>query len=143
MAEPTTTASLTFIAATVSVPAITVLGIPLGLRPDLLIAGFGGSLVAIILLNSVPTRNDTWRELIRTTIRRMSVACASSLTAGYFAPVMPLVPLLGSLMSDPVLLGTAFGIGGGAQEVLRFVIRKLGGGGVAAQPAAPEAREEA
>lgn len=40
MPEPTSTAAATIASAMVSVPAITLLGIPLGLRPDLLVAGF-------------------------------------------------------------------------------------------------------
>lgn len=38
MPEPTSTAAATIASAMVSVPAITLLGIPLGLRPDLLVA---------------------------------------------------------------------------------------------------------
>ena len=56
MPEPTTTtAVVTLAAGSIAVPALTVAGIPLGLRPDILLAGFAGSLVAIVLLNSVPT----------------------------------------------------------------------------------------
>lgn len=123
MPEPTSTtvAVATLAAASVSMPMLTLFGIPLGLRPDLLIAGFFGSLVAIILLNSVPGGDDTWPELIRTTLRRMFVAVASSLTAGYLTP---LALLLASL-PDPLLLSAAFGVGGGAQRVLVFVIARL------------------
>lgn len=123
MPEPTSTtvAVATLAAASVSMPMLTLFGIPLGLRPDLLIAGFFGSLVAIILLNSVPGGDDTWPELIRTTLRRMFVAVASSLTAGYLTP---LALLLASL-PDPLLLSAAFGVGGGAQRVLVFVISRL------------------
>lgn len=127
MPEPTsTTAAVTMVAAGVSIPMLTVFGVPLGLRADLLIAGFFGSLVAIILLNSVPGNVDTWRELVRTTLRRMLVACASSLTAGY---ISPLVLLMFSL-PDPLLLSAAFAIGGGAQKVLTVAISRVSGQGV-------------
>lgn len=119
MAEPTSTAALTLVAASLSVPMLTVLGVPLGLRADLLIAGFAGSLVAIILLNSVPSTGDTWRELIRTTMRRILVAVASSLTAGYLTPLA----LLMARLPDPLVLGVAFAVGGGAQQVLMSAIR--------------------
>lgn len=128
MPEPTSTtaaAVTTLAAAGVSIPMLTAFGVPLGLRADLLIAGFFGSLVAIILLNSVPGNGDTWRELVRTTLRRMFVAVASSLTAGYLTP---LVLLLSSLPA-PLLLSAAFAIGGGAQQVLTFVIRRVSGQG--------------
>jgi len=123
MPEPTSTtvAVATLAAASVSMPMLTLFGVPLGLRADLLIAGFFGSLVAIILLNSVPGGDDTWPELTRTTLRRMFVAVASSLTAGYLTP---LALLLASL-PDPLLLSAAFGVGGGAQRVLVFVIARL------------------
>ena len=111
-------------AATLAVPVLTAFGVSLGLRADLLVAGFSGSLVAIILLNTVPSTGDTWRELIRATRRRMSVACASSLTAGYLTP---LAMLLANGLPEPLLLGCAFAVGGGAQQVLMFAIRRLSG----------------
>lgn len=130
MAEPiqSTVAAATFVATSVSLPMLTVFGVPLGLRADLLIAGFFGSLVAIILLNSVPSEGDTLQHLVRTTLRRMFVAVASSLTAGYLTP---LALLLASL-PDPLLLSAAFAVGGGAQQVLLFVISRMSGRGVAA-----------
>lgn len=126
MPEPTsttTTAVATMAAAGVSMPIITVLGVPLGLRADLLIAGFCGSLVAIILLNSVPGVSDTWQQLLRTTVRRMMVAVASSVTAGYLTPLALLVASL----PDALVLSAAFAVGGGAQQVLTFAIRRVTG----------------
>lgn len=122
MAEPaTTTTAVTMAAGSIAVPALTVAGIPLGLRPEILIAGFAGSLVAIILLNSVPATGDTWSALLRTTLRRMMVALASSLTAGYLAPM---VMLIGQL-PDAAQLGSAFAVGGGAQRVLLAVLSRV------------------
>ena len=126
MPEPTSTAAVTFAAASVAVPTLSLAGVSLGLRPDLLIAGFSGALVAVILLNSVPSTGDTWRELVRTTGRRMAVACASALTAGYLTPLA----LLMASLPDPVALGVAFGVGGGAQQVLRAVIARVSPGSV-------------
>jgi hypothetical protein len=133
MAEPTSTAlaAATFVATSVSLPVLTVLGIPLGLRIDLLIAGFFGSLVAIILLNSVPSTGDTWRELIRTTLHRMFVAAASSLTAGYLTPLV----LLMANLPEPLVIGVAFAVGGGAQQVLMSAILRIRG--PQPQPGAP------
>lgn len=121
MPEPTSTAAATLVAAAAAVPALTAFGIPLGLRPDLLVAGFSGSIVAIVLLNSVPGTSDTWRELMRTTLRRMAVAVASSLTAGYLAPLALLVFNLPASL----LLGEAFVVGAGAQQVLVFFIQRF------------------
>ena len=123
MPEPTSTAAGI---ATVAVyagatSAITAFGVPLGLRADLLIAGFAGSLVAIILLNTVPGTGDTWQHLARTTWRRMAVACASSLTAGYITPLA----LLMASLPDALLLGVAFAVGSGAQGILRGVIERI------------------
>lgn len=108
-------------ATAIAVPALTVAGVPLGLRPDLLIAGFSGSIVAIVLLNTVPRTGDTWAELLRTTVRRMFVALSSSLTAGYLAPMALLVANL----PDALLLGCTFSVGAGAQQVLIFAIKKF------------------
>lgn len=121
MSEPTSAAAITLAAATSSVPPLMMLGVSLGLRPDVLLAGFSGALVAIILLNTVPPSGDTWRHLIGTTLRRMGVVLASSLTAGYITPAVLQV----TAPADALLLGTAFAVGGGAQQVLRGLIRKL------------------
>ena len=125
MPEPTSTtaaAAVTYAAAGLSVPVITAFGVPLGLRADVLIAGFFGSLVAIILLNSVPSEGDTWEHLVRTTFKRMFVAVASSVTAGYLTPLA----LLLANLPDALLLSVAFGVGGGAQRVLLILIAKFG-----------------
>lgn len=126
MPEPTSTAAVTLAATAVTVPALTAFGIPLGLRPDLLLAGFNGALVAIILLNTVPGSSDTWRALIRLSFRRMAVAVASSLTAGYSTPVVASL-----FTSDPALLSTAFIAGAGAQWVLLSLIKRFQGERVA------------
>lgn len=126
MPEPASaTAAASLVGAAVVVPMITAFGVPLGLRPDILIAGLSGSLVAITLLNTVPASNDTMTGLVRATLRRMAVAAASSLTAGYLTPLAMVV----SGIPDPLLLGGAFVVGGGAQHVLSAWIRKFSGQG--------------
>ena len=116
MPEPTSSAAgvITVASAAVSTSALSAFGVPLGLRVDLLIAGFAGSLVAIILLNTVPGSGDTWRELMRTTFRRMWVALASSITAGYATPLA----LLAANVPESLLLSMAFIVGACAQRVL-------------------------
>jgi hypothetical protein len=121
MPEPTSTATATIASAMVGTSAITLLGIPLGLRSDMLVAGFAGSLVSIILLNTVPPYGDTWRDLIRTTMRRMFVSIASSLTAGYLTPMV----MLAVALPDPLVMGAAFGTGAGAQKLLISIITRF------------------
>ena len=134
MPDPvSTTATATLAAASVTVPVLTAFGVPLGLRPDLLVAGFAGSLVAIVLLNSVPSTGDTWRLLVRTPVRRMAVALASSLTAGYLTPLAMLI----AAVPEPLLLGSAFAVGGGAQQVLMFAIRRFSGAVAPPDPPVP------
>ena len=128
MPEPTSTTAATLAAAAATVPALTAFGVPLGLRADVLVAGFAGALVAIVLLNTVPSTGDTWRQLLRATLRRMFVAMASSLTAGYLTPIAAVLAGL----ADPYMLGVAFAVGGGAQQVLLGAIRRI----TPAQPAA-------
>ena len=121
MPEPAATAaSTTLAAATAAVPALTAFGVNLGLRPDVLVAGFAGALAAIVLLNSVPTEGDTWLHLVRTTWRRIAVAIASSLVAGYLTPTL----MLAMPMADALALGLAFATGAGAQKVLRRAIER-------------------
>jgi hypothetical protein len=101
-------------AAAHAAPTLELLGVPLGLRADVLMAGFFGSLVAMALLNTVPATGDTWRELLRTSLRRMMVALASSATAGYTTPLMLLVDHI----PDGLLLSAAFVVGVFAQKQL-------------------------
>lgn len=119
MPEPTATATATLVAATATVPALTVLGVPLGLRPDVLIAGFAGSLAAIVLFDAVPSMGDTVLLLVRTSVRRMAVACASSITAGYMTPLALLV----TQVPEPLLLSMAFAVGAGAKWWLSRLMR--------------------
>lgn len=124
MPEPTTTTvAATYVATAVAVPIITAFGVPLGLRADHLVAGLSGSMVAMVLLNSVPSTGDIWSEMVRTTLRRMFVALASSLTAGYLTPLLMVMINL----SDSFIVGAAFAVGGGAQQFLSAVIKRLGG----------------
>jgi hypothetical protein len=120
MAEPITTTSTLAGAATIAtagavvVPALTIFGVATGLRADMLIAGFAGSLVGIVLLNTVPSGGDTWRAMVDTTFRRMATAVASALAAGYLTPLV----LLLANVPDSLQLGAAFAAGGGAQRIL-------------------------
>lgn len=122
MPEPTTTAATaaTVAGAAVSTSALSAFGVPLGLQADVLLAGFFGSLVSIILLNSVPGGSDTWRGLLRTSMRRLTVAWASSITAGYLTPLT----LLMANVPPALLLSMAFLVGAGAQRVLVALMRR-------------------
>ncbi|MDR0213241.1 MAG: hypothetical protein LBJ15_04465 [Comamonas sp.] len=121
--DPTTStaaAGLTVAGAAVSTSALHVAGVPLGLHADVLLAGFFGSLVSIILLNTVPGGMDTWQQLLRTSVRRLAVAWASSITAGYLAPLALLV----ANVPPALLLSMAFLVGAGAQRVLVALMRR-------------------
>ncbi|AEF90858.1 hypothetical protein DelCs14_3871 [Delftia sp. Cs1-4] len=122
MPEPTTTAAgvATFAGAAVSTSALTAFGVPLGLQADVLLAGFLGSLVSIILLNSVPGTTDTWPEALRTSLRRLAVAWASSITAGYLTPLTLLIANVPHML----VLSMAFLVSAGAQRVLLALMRK-------------------
>lgn len=98
----------------VAVPVLTVAGVSLGLRPDVLVAGLAGALCAIALLDAVPSTGDSWRELLRTSGRRVVVALASALTAGYTVPLVARADL-----GQAVELAGAFLVGAGAQRLLR------------------------
>ena len=122
MTEPLITpAATTMAAATATMPLLSVFGVNLGLRPDVLVAGFAGALVAIVLLDSVPAVIDTWMQMVRGTLRRMMVVLASALMAGY---ITPLVLLLATIPA-PLLLAAAFVTGAGAQKILAAMIERL------------------
>lgn len=122
MAEPTSTAvaAATFAMAGVAVPTLAVFGMQLGLRADVLLAGFLGALAGFSFLNTVPSTGDTLKELVRTTVRRGFVALASSTTAGY------LVPAMMDHAAAATVLACSFVVGAGAQKILIIAIDKFG-----------------
>jgi NaMN:DMB phosphoribosyltransferase len=122
MPEPTTVAIGTLTGQALAVPVLTVAGIGLGLRPDVLLAGFSGAVAAMTLLNTVPASGDTLRELVRTTFKRVGVAVGSSLVAGYTAPLVALINGLPAAM----MLGVSFIIGAGAMQLLPWLIERVG-----------------
>ena len=80
-----------------------------------------GSLVAIALLNTVPATDVSISGLLKSTARRMTVAAASSVTAGYITPaIMTTVGL-----NEALMLGSAFIVGGGAQQFLAGIINRF------------------
>lgn len=128
MPEPTSTTAAIVVPAAMAAPLITVFGVATGLRADVLLAGFIGSIIAMGLLNTVPGTGDTARDLLRTSIRRVVVAVCSSGFAGYLAPFgQELLQL-----SVPGMLGLAAVLGGGAQTLLPALIeaarRRVAGG---------------
>jgi hypothetical protein len=117
MAEPSIPfVTVTVAASAVSVTTVQLFGVPLGLRPELLVAGFSGALAGISMLNTVPSSGDTWLHMVRTSWRRMSVAVCSSLLAGYMAPLFA---------NETWLLGTGVVIGAGAQVILGAAVQSL------------------
>lgn len=136
MPDPTSTTAGIVTLATMATapPMLAVFGVPLGLRADVLLAGFSGAVAAMALLNTVPSTGDTWRELLRTNGRRLGVAVASSATAGYLTPLLALIDNVPAAL----LLSAAFGVGAGAQTVLASYIeriRRQAQGGAAKEPA--------
>jgi hypothetical protein len=132
MPEPTSTATATIAATSVAVPVLAVAGVSLGLRADVLLAGFAGAIAAITLLDSVPSTGDTWRELLRTSLRRVGVALGSSVAAGYLAPLLSFF----NGIPDYLVLSVAFVAGVGAPRLLPWIIERIKGG--PAVPAAPK-----
>lgn len=134
MPEPTipTAAAITLATQAAAVPVLAVAGVSLGLRADVLVAGFAGAVGAMALLNSVPSTGDTWQQLVRDSLRRMMIALASSATAGYLTPLA----LLMANVPDSLLLGGAFAVGAGAQQLLLAVLRRLGSNITGGEPPA-------
>ena len=127
MPEPTaTTAVVTIAAATATIPVLTILGVPLGVPPETLIAGFFGGLVGVILLNTVPPSDGGVWPALWTTARRMAVTFASSLTAGYVAPMFSgIIAVIPGVTPYGALLGAAFLVGAGAQRIMARTVQKF------------------
>lgn len=124
MPEPTSSAAATFAASAIAMPAVTVAGVSLGLRADVLLAGFAGAVAAMALLNTVPGASDTWRELARTTAHRVGVATASAAFSGYATPLLGLI----NGVPEALLLSVAFLAGAGAMQIMPWLIERLGKG---------------
>lgn len=105
-----------------AVQALTIFGVSLGLRPDILFAGFLGALASIVLLNSVPMAGSGgFSARMNNVIQRLFVALASAATAGYLAPLIEsVIPVL----SEAWLLGSAFVVGAGARILLQSFIKR-------------------
>jgi len=125
MADPTVPTAAVYLAAqAAAVPVLTVAGISLGLRADVLMAGFGGAVAAITLLNSVPADGDTVRALLRTSAKRVGVAIGSAVVAGYIAPLLALI----NGVPDLLMLSVAFVAGAGAPQMLPWLIDRFARG---------------
>lgn len=124
MTEPASTAAVTVAAQAVAVPVLTAFGMSLGLRPDILLAGFAGAVAAITLLKSVPSTGDTVVELLRTSAKRVGVSVGSAVTAGYTAPLVAFI----NGVPPGLVLGVAFVIGVGAPQLLPWLLKRLGSG---------------
>jgi hypothetical protein len=120
MAEPVAVSTLA--GSLVAVPVLTVFGMGLGLRGDVLMAGFSGAVAAMAILNTVPSSGDTTRELVRTTAKRVGVAVGSAVTAGYTAPLVILI----NNVPEVLVLSIAFVIGAGAMQILPWLIERFG-----------------
>jgi hypothetical protein len=124
MPEPTASAAATLAAQALAVPALTVAGMSLGIRADVLLAGWCGAIAAMALLNTVPSTGDTWIELMRTSARRIGVSVGSAVTAGYLAPLLGLI----NGLPESLMLSVAFVAGAGAMRILPIVISRIGRG---------------
>lgn len=124
MPEPIPSATVTLAAQALAVPALTVAGVSLGLRADVLLAGWCGAVAGMALLNTVPSSGDTWPDLVLTSLRRIGVSVGSAFTAGYTAPLLLLI----NGLPEIVMLSTSFVAGAGAQQILPWLIERFGKG---------------
>ena len=120
--EPGASAAVKLGLAGAALPVLELFGVPLGLRVDQLLAGFFGSLSAMVLLNSVPSTGDTIAELVRTSMRRIMVSVTSAVTAGY---LVPLTVAVLDLKTQGLDLAIAYAIGAAAQKILRATAERL------------------
>lgn len=129
MAEPIPTSVAALAAHAVAVPAVTIAGLSLGLRADILLAGWCGAVAAISLLEAPPSGPDTSLSLLRASIRRIGVSIGSAMFAGYTSPLLLLI----AGMPESIVLGVSFVAGAGAQKILPRLIDMLGRGRIKAE----------
>lgn len=124
MTEPVSTSAASLALAATAIPVLTIAGVSLGLRADVLLAGFAGSVAAMALLNTVPSSGDGARTFIRTSVKRLSVAVGSSVTAAYIAPLVALI----HNVPDSLILSISFIAGAGAMRMLPWLIERFARG---------------
>lgn len=122
MTEPISSSAATLAASSFAVPVLTIAGVSLGLRADVLLAGFAGSIAAMALLNTVPASGDSLCELAHTTFKRVGVAVGSAVTAAYLAPLLALI----NNVPAALILSVAFIAGAGAMQMLPWLIERFG-----------------
>lgn len=126
MAEPifTPAAVATLAASAAAVPVLTLLGYPLGIRPEVLFAGFAGGCFGVAFLNTVPAlphpEFPIWVSAIWTASRRIVAVMSSSLAAGYIAPS------IAATAAPEQLFLAAFVVGAGAQGIVTAALVKMG-----------------
>lgn len=121
MSDPVTPAAATLAATGIAVPVLSAFGVSLGIRPDILLAGFCGAVAAMSLLNTVPGTGDTMKELVKTTFARVGVSIGSAVTAGYVTPSIA----DWMKMPESTALGLAFIVGAGAQTILKAAVQRV------------------
>jgi hypothetical protein len=113
MADPTSG-----VTTAASAAGITILGIAVGLRPDLLLAGFWGAIWSMTYADPMPVA------------KRLVVTCVSTIVSGYSTPAaLALGNSLGvmpnSVSSDLAQYPVAIVIGFGAHKIIGPAILKL------------------
>jgi len=135
MPEPTISTAGAAAAATAAVsPILVVAGVSVGLHAGDLIAGVVGAAAAILFFNAVPSTGDTWRELLRTSGKRVFFALVSAAFAGYVARVAgPLAAALvakfvqlpaGVSLEEPLRLLSAAIVAAGLQRFLQATLNR-------------------
>lgn len=135
MPEPTSSAATATVVATSLVlplvataptlaPQIIIFGVSVGLRADVLLAGFFGALAALAFFDTVPSSGDTLKELVLTTWRRMWHMLASAVVAGYLTPLMMLLDGDRLKIPEVLMLSVAFVVGAGARHQLAKFVKK-------------------
>ncbi len=126
--EPiSTTAGITFASGAATATAVQLLGVTLGLRPDLLFAGFIGVICAIFFLNAEPRSEDTFADLLKTSLRRLLLIVVSVLAACFIAPVVPSFVTLSGGAETIVERASAFIVGCFLQALLVRIGKKVRG----------------
>lgn len=119
--EPISPTAFTFsvVTGSAAIPVLHVLGIPLGIRPDILMWGLIGGIIALILLRPPPPSSSIWRAVVTGLYLILSLL-AGAVTSGVlsqaiaimFHAAIPIIPI------DITLSVTAFVIGAKSQQTL-------------------------
>jgi hypothetical protein len=126
--EPISPTAFTFsvVTGSAAIPVLHVLGIPLGIRPDILMWGLIGGIIALIHLRAPPPSASVWRAVVAGLYLILSLL-ASAVTSGILSEAIAIMlhAAIPIIPPEVTLSMTAFVIGATSQQTLAAITSRF------------------